>query len=361
MPSTRRGPADASRAAAPVQFASPLRHRVAQSADQQRQARAGQRRVLANDHVDQRVDARRRARRVARAGPGSCARVDADACVAPDDAQQPAVVHRIEQMRRRVRGAAPVVGHRAVREVRVDLARVHRAALAHELEQRRARFVLRSATTAIAAARAGASALHGARHEAVVDEEVLFDVERVVPPLEVAGPIAARDGAASGPARAPAPDRVRLHEAQVSIARSSVVGGKRVRATANRRRLSSVSVVVSAADRLGSAVSSNSAPRKSLCYRPVRKHHPYDSTVPGRGHPGRLPHREMVVRPPRTTGGRRRNGRRLDAWALVFRMADASSVVRTLCGADAAVSECAQPTRTGVVHVSGWAALGGPT
>src|SRR5258708_7870027 len=96
---------------------------------------------------------------------------------------------------------------------------------------------------------------------------------------------------------------------------------------------------------------------KKMCYSPARKHYTYDSTVPGCGHPDGLAHREMVVRPHRTTGGRRRNGRRLDAWALVFRMADASSVVRTLCGADAAVSECAQPTRTGVVHVSGWAAL----
>ena len=55
---------------------------------------------------------------------------------APRDAQQAAVVHVVEQMRRRARRAAPVVRHRAVGEVRVHFARVHGAALADELEQR---------------------------------------------------------------------------------------------------------------------------------------------------------------------------------------------------------------------------------
>ena len=44
-------------------------------------------------------------------------------------------MHRIQQMGRRARRATPVVRHRAEREMIVNLARVHRAANADELQQ----------------------------------------------------------------------------------------------------------------------------------------------------------------------------------------------------------------------------------
>jgi hypothetical protein len=60
-----------------------------------------------------------------------------------------------------------------VRELRVDLARVHHAALAHELQHR---VRLPSAPWATRCARARVhQVVRGARQEAVVDEEVLFD------------------------------------------------------------------------------------------------------------------------------------------------------------------------------------------
>ena len=61
-------------------------------------------------------------------------RVDADAGVAPYHAKQALVVHRLEQVRRRARRAAPVVAHDAMGELRVDLPRVHLAAFADERE-----------------------------------------------------------------------------------------------------------------------------------------------------------------------------------------------------------------------------------
>jgi hypothetical protein len=54
-----------------------------------------------------------------------------------------------------------------------------------------------------------------AAQEAVVDEEVLVHVEARIAALEVAGQHSRRrDGARSGPARAPVRDRIGLHEAE---------------------------------------------------------------------------------------------------------------------------------------------------
>src|ERR1700674_923491 len=91
-----------------------------------------------------------------------------------------------------------------------------------------------------------------------------------------------------------------------------------------------------------------------------------DPAAPGCCHPGVLARREMAVLASRTTGSRRRNGRRPDAWAILLRMAYASIVRSTLRLAHAAVSECAQSNRTRSVHVTRRAAarfseLGCPT
>ena len=76
---------------------------------------------------------------IARAGPMLVCSVDPDPSLAADDSQQSAVVHVIEQVRRRTGGAAPVVSDRAMGEVLVHLAGVHRPTVADEIQQGRAR------------------------------------------------------------------------------------------------------------------------------------------------------------------------------------------------------------------------------
>src|SRR5713101_9467790 len=70
-----------------LQLAAPLRYGVPQPAHKARQARTGQRRVNADDHVDQRVDLRPARRRIE--GPAGLVahRIDADAAFAPRDTQ----------------------------------------------------------------------------------------------------------------------------------------------------------------------------------------------------------------------------------------------------------------------------------
>jgi hypothetical protein len=76
--------------------------------------------------------------RTSRVGRGAArARRTAHAALAPRHAQQAAVVHAVEQLRAGVAAEPPnQLRGLAVREVRVDLARVHHAALAHELQHR---------------------------------------------------------------------------------------------------------------------------------------------------------------------------------------------------------------------------------
>ncbi len=140
--------------------------------------------------------------------------VEADAGVAADDAQGAVVVQQVEVVRRRARRSAPVVGDAAAREVRVDVARVNGAALAHEGEE-----LLRLAGPAAGEAPDDAARVHQRldprRDEAVVDEDVLGDVERRIPPLEIAGAVA-RDAVPQdqvlGSRRGA--DGIRLHEAE---------------------------------------------------------------------------------------------------------------------------------------------------
>ena len=121
----------------------------------------------------------------------------------------------VEQMSRGARRAAPVVRDGAVREVSIHLARVHLTTLADELDQR-----LRPAPAPPRPARPVRARMHqrvqGSRHEAVVDEDVLLDVEGRVETFEVAGAVTL-DAVSQGQilrARGRA-DRVGLHEPQV--------------------------------------------------------------------------------------------------------------------------------------------------
>jgi hypothetical protein len=61
--------------------------------------------------------------------------IEPDAGITPYDAKQSAVMHVFEQVRRRARRSAPVVGDGPMGEVRVDVARVDSALLAHEGQQ----------------------------------------------------------------------------------------------------------------------------------------------------------------------------------------------------------------------------------
>ena len=61
--------------------------------------------------------------------------IESDAGVTSYDAKQSAVMHVFEQVRRRTRRSAPVVGDGPMGEVRVDVARVDSAVLANEGQQ----------------------------------------------------------------------------------------------------------------------------------------------------------------------------------------------------------------------------------
>ena len=104
--------------------------------------------------------------------------------------QHAAIVHVLQQVRRRARRAAPVVGDRAVREVVVHLAGMHVAALADEVEHELARVPWRVGVHPERSTRGCISAWTLPRDEPVVDEEVLLDAQRVIAPLEIAGPVA---------------------------------------------------------------------------------------------------------------------------------------------------------------------------
>ena len=119
-----------------MQLAPPLRHGVAKPAHQPRQGRAGQRRVRAHDDIDERVDARASSAGVSGAGLVFVNSVGADAGVAADHTQQTAIVHLNQEVRGGAGRPSPVVGHTAVREMRIHLARVDGAAFADELEDR---------------------------------------------------------------------------------------------------------------------------------------------------------------------------------------------------------------------------------
>ena len=90
-------------------------------------ARARQRRVLAQHQFEQRRGALGAGGAAGVGGRMLDRLVDADAGLAPGDAQEAPVVHAVEQVRGRVARAAPGVGGAAVRELGVDQARMSRA------------------------------------------------------------------------------------------------------------------------------------------------------------------------------------------------------------------------------------------
>ncbi len=153
-------------------------------------------------------------RRIARHGRMLVHGVDSDSGLTARHSQQSAVVHGIEQVRRRARRAAPVVGDRAVREMRVHLAWMHRSVGADEIQQRPHVPAACRAPWDRTAARMH-QRLQRAGHEAVVDEEVLVDVEPAVEALEIAGTItghAMAEREVLGSRRRA--DRIGLHEAE---------------------------------------------------------------------------------------------------------------------------------------------------
>src|SRR5258708_4002904 len=148
-------------------------------------------------------------------------RIDANAALSPRDAQQAAVMHGVQQVRRGVRRAAPIVSNRAVSEMLICLARVHRTTFAYELQQELRPLPAfgwpgRTAFGWDAGIRARMQQrLYRARHEAVSEKEVLLYAKPRVAAFEIAGPVAlyamAQYQALSARQR---PDRVCLHKAQ---------------------------------------------------------------------------------------------------------------------------------------------------
>jgi hypothetical protein len=192
----------------------PLRRGQAQAMHQLAQRGRGQRGVLGDDQVDQHVHARADLGLVGQHRPRLARGVDARAGVAPCHAQQAAVVHRVEQLGRGVARAAEPVDDLAVVEVRVDLARMHGAALAHESEHRVGLGLARLAPAQARLARMHQRVVPGAE-EAVVDEEVLFDAELGIAAFEVARDVAVHAVAQREVLRAcRCAQRIGLHEAQ---------------------------------------------------------------------------------------------------------------------------------------------------
>src|SRR6266404_9697588 len=100
-----------------------------------------------------------------------------------------------------VRRAAPVVAHRAVREMIIHLARMRTAAFADELENSlrllhpfggptdaRRIFILLSGLGHCGEPRMH-QRVYRARHEAIVDKEVFFDAEFRVAAFEISGAV----------------------------------------------------------------------------------------------------------------------------------------------------------------------------
>src|SRR5437763_15092179 len=118
-----------------LKLAVPLRRGKAQPSHEDRQARTWQRRVDTNSHIDQRVDPRPALGCIGRCESVLMGSIDANATVATRHTEHATVEHGVQQMGGGIRRAAPVVRHRAVREMVVDLAWVYRAAFAYELQQ----------------------------------------------------------------------------------------------------------------------------------------------------------------------------------------------------------------------------------
>jgi hypothetical protein len=116
--------------------------------------------------------------------------VQPNSALAARNAQHPAVVHGIQQLRRCVARTNEPVGRLAMGEVRVGLARVDHAALAHEIQYR-----IRLAPTRLRSRLPRRARVHqrmqAARDEAVVDEEVFLDWELWIAAFEIAGAVVA--------------------------------------------------------------------------------------------------------------------------------------------------------------------------
>jgi hypothetical protein len=122
-------------------------------------------------------------------------------------------MHLVHQVGGRIRRSAPVIDDGAVREVAIDLARMHLATAANVFEQQPGPPLLRSRPVVGVIARMH-QRVHRFWHEAVVDERVFLDRQTGVSALEVAGAIIAHAVAQGQVLRAcRCADWVGLHEA----------------------------------------------------------------------------------------------------------------------------------------------------
>ena len=187
---------------------------VAQTPDDDPERGARQRRIFADDEIDQRIQSRAALRCIRRPSRLLVRSVDANAIVASRHAQQSAVVHRIEQLGGGARRSPPIVSDGTVREALVDLPRMSPSSLANEVEDRfRAALPSRGPRSHRRARMQ--QRLDATGQESVVDEIVFFDFEARVSPLEVSRAIV-RDAV---PQRqvlraCGSPDGIRLDEAE---------------------------------------------------------------------------------------------------------------------------------------------------
>src|SRR5215472_15424229 len=104
-------------------------------------------------------------------------------------------MHRVEQMGRCIRRAAPVVPHCAMRKMVINLARVYCSAFAYKLQEELCSLhsLLRPGITVLSWNTDIRARMHQrvdrACHKAVVDEEVFFDAEMRVAALEIANAV----------------------------------------------------------------------------------------------------------------------------------------------------------------------------
>ena len=191
----------------------PLRHAATQVTDQLAQAGIRQGRVLVHDHVDQCVQACVDTGLVH--GHGVFAHgIGARAAGTPGHAQQAAIVHAIQQLGAGIGRTTKPVGGLAVGEVRIDFARMHGPAFGDEFAHR-LRLLPARRRPGLACITRMHQCLVRARQEAVVDEEILFQRQARIAPLQLTGPVADHAMAQGQVLRTRrGADRVRLHETE---------------------------------------------------------------------------------------------------------------------------------------------------
>src|SRR5579871_932231 len=118
-----------------------------------------------------------------------------DSRLAPHYPQHSLIVHRVQQMCRRVRLASPIIFHLAVRKLFIDLLRMHHSLFAHKIQQRLRLLPsrLRPRQTVLGRYAAIRARMHQltnlSRDESVVDEEIFLYTKLCISSFQVSGAV----------------------------------------------------------------------------------------------------------------------------------------------------------------------------